>query len=367
MTIMYKKLLLFLLLAASGNTFLSAQVTLALQVPPVGVMQKTQLWNMALVYAGNSNIDVFISLTLLSTKDNQPLLRATTRPIVLSRGTKQINAADVSPVQYNYLSPIFNTDRDPNGFLPVGNYKACYTVFKGGEGGEPLAEDCIPVEVQPLSPPQLNLPADTALLETHYPQFNWLPPSPLNLFSNLTYDMLVVEVLPGQSPSEAIQKNIPFYNISGFKDLVHLYPASNKAFDTARVYAWRIIARNENEFAAQSDVWTFRVATQKIPLLKPASGSYILLKKDNEASSGVNLIKEGTIGIKYYSFDKDHDTQVRFLTADGQIVRTIHQKIAYGDNFIDYTLDHVFQKGKSYLVEITDLQNNKHTASFTIN
>ena len=364
---MYRKLLLLLMLGLVGSKLLPAQVTLALQVPPVGVMQKTQLWNMALIYAGNSSIDVYVSLTLLSTKDNQPLLRATSRPIVLIKGTKQINAADASPVQYNYLSPIFNIDRDPNGFLPVGNYKACYTVFKRDDSGEPLAEDCIPVEVQPLSPPQLNLPADTSVIETAYPQFNWLPPSPLNLFSNLTYDMLVVEVLPGQSSYESIQKNMPVYNISRYKDMVHLYPASGKALDTGRVYAWRVVAKNEDEFVAQSEVWTFRLASQKAAAPAPAGDNYILLKKSNEASSGINIITGGRIGIKYYSFDKAHTATVRFLSADGQIIRQVQSTIVYGDNFLSFTLDNLFRKGKSYRVEITDLQNNIYAAPFTIN
>ena len=364
---MYRKLLLLLMLGLAATKLLPAQVTIALQVPPVGVMQKTQLWNMALVYAGNNSIDVYVSLTLLSTKDNQPLLRATSRPLILTKGTKQINATDASPVQYNYMSPIFNVDRDPNGFLPVGNFKACYTVFKRDDSGEPLAEDCIPVEVQPLSPPQLNLPADTSVIETAYPQFNWLPPSPLNLFSNLTYDILVVEVLPGQTSYESIQKNMPVYNISHYKDMVHLYPASGKALDTGRVYAWRVVAKNEDEFVAQSEVWTFRLASQKTVSPAPAGDNYILLKKSNEASSGINIIKTGRIGIKYYSFDKAHETTVNFLSSDGQLLRQVQEKLAYGDNFLDYTLGSQFQKGKSYRVEITDLQHNIYTASFTIN
>ncbi len=355
------------MLGLAATRQLPAQITLALQVPPVGVLQKTQLWNMALVYAGNNSIDVYVTLTLLDTKNNQPLLRATSRPLVLTKGTKQINATDASPVQYNYMSPIFNVDRDPNGFLPVGNFKACYTVFKRDDSGEPLAEDCIPVEVQPLSPPQLNLPADTSVIETAYPQFNWLPPSPLNLFSNLTYDMLVVEVLPGQSAYESIQKNMPVYNISRYKDMVHLYPASGKALDTGRVYAWRVVAKNEDDFVAQSEVWTFRLASHKAVTSAPNGDNYILLKKGNESASGMNIVTNGRIGIKYYSFDKTHTTTVRFVSADGQLIKQEQSAIVYGDNFLSYTMGSIFQEGKSYRVEITDLQNNIYAASFTIN
>ena len=155
---------------------------------------------MALIYTGNGTISVSIALTMLGARDNQPVMTALSRPIMLSKGTNLISIKDASPIQYDYLSPVFNVDRDPNGFLPVGNYKVCYTVLQGGGHGEgPFVEDCLPVEVQPLSPPQLNTPADTSTLEITYPQFSWLPAMPVSLFSNLSYDMLLVEVLPAAS------------------------------------------------------------------------------------------------------------------------------------------------------------------------
>ena len=363
---MRKHLFLLLLLGLAHGSVSQAQVTLALQVPAVGVMQKNQLWNMALLNAGNSSLNVVVELTLLSGKDNQPVMTAITKPILLNRGANQLNAKDLTPIQYNYLSPVFNVDRDPNGFLPIGNYKACYTVLQTAHNPEPLAEDCLPVEVQPLSPPQLNIPADTATLETAYPQFSWLPPLPLSLFSNLTYDMLVVEVLPGQGPYEAIQRNIPVYNISHYTSMLHAYPASNAPLDTGRIYAWRVIAKNEDAFVAQTEVWTFKLASVKPVVLKPANGNYILLKKSNEGAAGVSTLTENVIGIKYYSFDKDHEATVQFLTGDRSPVRSVREKIVYGDNFLAYPLNGAFQKGKLYLVEITDQQNNRYTASFTI-
>jgi len=361
---MYKKALLIALCVA-GTLVGRAQVAMALQVPPTGVMQKPQLWNMALVYSGTAPVSVYISLTLLNASDNTPLMTATSRSIPLTRGTRQINATDVAPVQYNYLSSLFNIDRDPNGFLPIGNFKACYIVYLNGDSRSELAEDCIPVEVQPLSPPQLNLPADTATLEVAYPQFNWLPPTPLNLFSNLGYDMLVVEVSPGQSPYEAIQQNVPVYNISDYKSLVHVYPASNKGFDTGHVYAWRVIAKNEGQFVAQSEVWTFTIAPLKKQALTVASGNYILLNNSN-GSAGVNSIVPGNLGIKYYSFDKAHTTTISFLDADGTVIQTITERLVYGDNFLAYPLDSRFEKGKVYTILITDLNNKPHTALFSI-
>jgi hypothetical protein len=363
---MRKRLLLLFICCFAGYAILQAQVTIALQVPPTGVMLKKQLWNMALVYTGDADLNVTIQLTLLSGKDNQAVMTATSGPVSLKKGTNAINARDVSPLEYNYLSPLFNVDRDPDGFLPAGNYKACYTVIQPGHAGYPMTEDCIPVEIQPLSPPQLQMPSDTATIETAYPQFSWLPPVPLTIFSNLSYDMLVVEVLPGQGAYEAIQQNIPVYNISDYKNMVHLYPTSNKSLDTGRIYAWRVIAKNEGDFIAQSEVWSFKLATPKAEIIKPADGVYVQLHKPNDGVGGVQVITERIIGLKYYSYEKEHETRVQFVTSDGKVVKTIQEKIRYGENFLAYKLDGAFEKGKLYRAEITDQQNNRYTAGFTI-
>lgn len=344
-----------------------AQVTLSPQVPPVGVMLKSQLWNMALLNGGAGSMYVTISLTLLSTHDNQPILQASTQPILLNKGVNMLNEKSIGPVQYVYGLAAGAIDRDANGFLAVGNYRACYKVSAGENFGTPIAEDCLPVEVQPLSPPQLNLPADTATVQTPYPQFTWLPPLPINLFSNLNYDLLVVEVLPGQSPYEAIQKNMPVYNISDYKSLVHQYPSSYKALDTGRVYAWRVIAKNEGQFIAQSEVWSFRLATVRQPVTIAVNGNYIPLRKINEPGAGTYTLPDiGAIGIKYYSYEKNYSATIQFMSDDGSIVETHVQPINYGDNFLTYPLSKAFTKEKVYIITLTDAQANKYRARFSI-
>jgi hypothetical protein len=361
-----KSLLLFLV---SLSVFLAAegQLTLVLQTPPVGVMQKVQLWNMALINTSSNAVGVSVQLTLIDVRNGQAVMTGVSRPVFANRGTTAVTAKDIYPVQYTYLSPLF-TDRDPNGFLPVGNYKACYTVglLGGGHHASILAEECVPVEVQPLSPPQLISPTDTATVGTAYLQFSWIPPAPINLFSNLTYDMILVEVQPGQGANDAIQKNIPFYNISHYKDQVYLYPASNRPLDTGRVYAWRIIAKNEDQFIDQSEVWTFKLASPKPMTQAPDLSNFIPLRQSNEPAAGIHQLTTDTLGIKYYSFERDHDAIVNFYDARGQMVRSNSQHIVYGDNFLVFLLDGHFTKGDIYRVELIDGHNIKHTAGFSL-
>jgi hypothetical protein len=343
-----------------------AQVSLVMQVPPVGVMQKNQLWNMVLIYGGNGTATAIVQLTMVDAASGQPVMTATTRPLALVKGANVITARDVTPLQYDYLSPVF-VDRDPNGFLPAGNFKACYTVQQGYSHGDgPVAENCIPVEVQPLSPPQLNTPGDTSTVQTAYPQFSWLPPMPVNIFGGLTYDMILVEVLPDQGAYQAMQENIPVYNTSHLQDPVNLYPASAKPLDTGRTYAWRILVLNDGVFITQSDVWTFKLATRKQTAIAPPNGNYIPLRKSSERGAGIQTLATDTIGIRYYSFDRDHADTVRFVGPDGRLVKAFSQQITYGENFLAFVLNGNFQKGKVYQVQVADGLKNMHSASFVL-
>src|SRR5882757_4839590 len=114
-----------LLLAAFS---LHAQVSMTLQVPPVGVLVKNQLWNMMVVNAGSYNMLIRVNLVLLDEKTNQPVLTAISAPVLLPKGAKQLQARDLGPVQYAYSDPAFHADGDPNGMLPAGGFQACYTV-----------------------------------------------------------------------------------------------------------------------------------------------------------------------------------------------------------------------------------------------
>jgi len=338
-----------------------AQLSVSVQEPPAGIVQKNQLWNLSLIYSGSNSISVTIGLTLVDLNDNQPVLTAYSRPIVISKGVKQLKAVDVSPVDYSFVSPAFS--RLTDAFLPIGNYRACYTVYTDKDAGAVMSEYCITLDVQPLSPPQLAIPADSASIQTPYPQFSWLPPAPLTLFNDLNYELLVTEVREDQVAGEAIQENIPVYNARRLTTILNNYPASNKSLDTGKVYAWIVIAKNGESFAAQSEVWTFKVVKDKPEMLTPAGGVYMELKSDN-VYTGTGVIPDNILGIKYYSYDKTHEAVIRFLDVTGEMIQEVKRTVEYGNNFMVFKLDRPFSKDTTYFIEITDLQMTRYRASF---
>jgi hypothetical protein len=255
----------------------------------------------------------------------------------------------------------------PDAFLPVGNYRACYTIYAGeiNTKATVLSEDCFNFDVDPLSPPQLNFPPDSAIVETNYPQFKWLPPTPVILFTDLNYDLLLTEVLQGQTAMEAIQQNIPIYSALHLKTIDNSYPASNKSLDTGKVYAWRIIAKNGEAFSAPSEVWTFSIASKKSEKVMPPNQTFLELKIDNSYMNTA-MITGNILGVKFYSYDKTHEGLITFLDSKGQPIKQITRVIQYGNNFLEFELDHSFRQGELYLIQLPDMQNLLYKASFRI-
>jgi len=358
---MRKSFLLTILLIAFV-CIAKSQVSMVIQAPPAGVVQKNQLWNLSLMNASSTSFNLTIELTLLSV--DIPVMKATSKPIILSQGIRQIREVDIAPVNYNYLSSSFAMSQNSNNaFLPIGNYQACYLVsYYVGENKVVLAEDCIPIEVQPLQPPLLNTPFNGENLQVSYPQFTWLPPAPLSSFDNVKYNLIVTEVYANESPEQSIQNHVPVYNANSLTSLFNMYPSSFKALDTGKLYAWRIVAFNNNQFAAQSDVWTFRI-TKKITTLSNEGGVYIKLTREIAPFATV----KGTVRVEYVNDanDKAINYVIKRLN-DGTTVKYGKLVVKDGQNFIDLQLsdDTAIEDRHTYLLQVINSRNEVWTIKF---
>lgn len=343
-----------------------AQITLTIMEPPAGIVTKTQLWNLNIGYTGTEPITVFIGLNLFDINDNHPVLTATTRSFMLQKGVKQLKPAELNPIDYNFVSAAVNPAVVTGGFLPVGQYRACYSVIQAGKDFQPvLAEDCISLEVMPLSPPVLQFPSDTTVLTVSTPTFSWLPPVPVALFSDLNYEIRIAEVISGQAPGLAITENLPVISKGRLLQPLFNYSTMAKALDTGKIYAWQVIARNGEVFAAKSEVWTFRIGGPEKLKDKQKGQVFFELKSPG---TGVNtaLLQDGKIGINYYSYDKAHSQTVRILDSKGTEVLRETLLLEYGSNQFYLKLNNRIREQERYRVVVTDLEGNEHELFFIL-
>lgn len=239
---MKKKLLLVLGLITGYG--LQAQVVISLQLPPLGLTIKPQLWNMSLINTTGAAIMVDVQMVMTDAGTGQTVMTAATPSFLLPAGAKVINANTVAPISYT-AGAGYTIDANPNGFLPVGVYNICYNVTRRTDHiSDQVADECITAEVEPISPPQLIQPGDSDRVLLRRPFFTWLPPTPYNTFSNLLYDWVLVEVQPTQSAADAIQQNVPVFLQSNISFTGLQYPLSMPELDTNKLYAWRVTAKN---------------------------------------------------------------------------------------------------------------------------
>ncbi|SKA40197.1 hypothetical protein SAMN04488128_105139 [Chitinophaga eiseniae] len=342
-----------------------AQVSMTVQLPPVGVLVKPQLWNLVLVNAGNRPAAVRVLLRLSDAGTTQPVLTAVTRTVVLTPGANQLQEKDLAPVQYEYL--VMTTDRRPEGLLSPGSYLACYSVvLDGDKAGQPATEDCIPFTVEPLSPPLLNMPTDASVLEQRLPQFTWIPPAPLQLFTDLNYELVVTEKREGQSAAEAVQTNIPVYRASALRQIFAAYPSGGVPLDTGRTYAWTVKAYNGRQFAAQTEIWTFRLNSKA---LMPAYNSpYVSLKREVD---GVVTNCGNVLRFAYTNETAEADTRYSIISLDNGNREIMSGTITLqpGNNLLELKLRRSgkLKTGAYYALILQNSRDERWRMNFTYN
>lgn len=345
------------------------QVVINPQLPPAGLCAKEQLWNLSLMNSGGQSVHVQIEMQLSDVSTNQRILTAFTREFVLPKGIKQIRPSDIGLVTYNVVNSSYPVDASPNGLLPIGVFNVCYSVVSSFKH-ERFGEVCETIEVEPLSPPVLVLPYDQDLLDVSRPQFTWTPPAPINLFNRLSYDLLLVEVLPTQTPSDAIISNIPLLLIPDINFTNLQYPATLNELDTAKTYAWRIKAKNNGMHIANSETWTFKIS-KNIGVNKnnPKQFQYTKLSRVQDASL------TSCDGELYFQYDNEiNDTVVTMSIFDvtkSKRSMLINEAVSvqYGSNF--KTVDLRDRPGllnkHIYLLELVNAKEEKWYIKFQYN
>lgn len=339
-----------------------AQVTIQPVVPAVGMLQKSQLWNTLIVNSSPEQYVCRIDLILRDRVTNLEVFTASTNNFTVAKGAGQFNINSFNPVQYNYLSPGFDTKSQ--GLIPAGNYIVCYTVNSVGAKPATLADECIQLDVEPLSPPLLIAPADSSILEVAPAQFSWIPPTPGEMFTRLNYDIIITQVNEGQKAEEAIQQNIPFYTEGNLTASMLTYKASALKFEKDKWYAWQVVARDERNYAGKTETWVFKIKKDARQLVRENTG-YVLLEKQGIASSPA-YVENNRLNVRYYSYDSDHRGDIILYTASGTEVKKIQQKIAYGNNLFEITLGNEFVKGQLYIVVLVGRDGRRYEGSFYV-
>ncbi|MDZ4792827.1 MAG: hypothetical protein SGI83_00980 [Bacteroidota bacterium] len=345
-----------------------AQVYIQTTLPTVGLVQKNQLWNLVLVNGTTTAMEGKLDLILRDRQSGMELLTATTSRFTLAKGSLSVNVSNLNPIQYNYMA--MDAGSSFNGLLPVGAYIACYSFTKlAGEKQEQLAEECVPFDIEPLSPPMLIFPVDSSELEAIPGQFTWTPPTPAGMINRLRYEILITEIMPGQKADEAMQSNMNFYNRADVTNNFMTYPASLPAFEKEKWYGWQIVAKDDKNYAGKSEVWVFKIKRES-ELEKIIKGTpYIKMKTD---APELGIAPNGILKLSYFNRGTDSTAKITLsdLSNGEEHSRQVFvtQKIIPGENQLQINLKKVISLSEesTYKAEIISSSGERNSILFRI-
>jgi hypothetical protein len=360
---------ILLVIAFLLSLSLPAQVIVNVQLPAGGIHLKSQLWSMSLVNTSTLEPNVTVEVLLTDVATNQPVLSGISRIIKLKKGVTQITAASATPITYNVLNAGYNVDANPMGFLPIGIFNICYRVTNlDGDQHDRLTEDCETLEIEPLGPPMLMLPFDEDEIETTRPLFSWIAPSPQSMFYNVLYDLTLVEVLPTQLGSDAIQQNIPILTQQNIGITTHPYPAGYPELDSTKTYAWQITAKSNVSPIAKSEIWVFKIRKSVAETGMVVRGHfYAKLSRQNDAAY---VISPGVVRYEYNNEQNDAAVQLRLFDISNSrkeiSLDSSEYAVKFGQNLAALDLSDVsgLVQGHIYLLELTNSKNEKWYLKF---
>ena len=216
----------------------------------------------SLMIANNTSspADVLVYLTL-SRNSSGVIATGHSNPIATSPGVPtQVNSdrfIDWGTVTYNQS---MRDQAVQTGRLPEGEYTACVTV-KDLSGSVLVADACAPFTIVYPDPPSLFFPADGDSLTSPYPTFTWTPVQVPPAYQ-LHYILRICEILPGQTPHQALLANVVQYEDDNLLTTNLQYPLSALSFEAGKIYAWQVQAVDQNGFPpsandGRSEIWTF--------------------------------------------------------------------------------------------------------------
>lgn len=354
-----KRILFFIALLAS--TCMHAQLSVNILLPPSGVADKQQLWNIIATNTEASPLSVQAQITFSEINTGQPVFVASAPPMMLAPGTTQVTPGSIGTVLYNIVNPDYRIDPGPNGLLPVGTFMVCYNFVITKY--DKVVRECQQINIPPLGPLLLTQPADRSESDNLQPLFSWLPPSPVNTIGNLRYDLRLVEVIANQSPVDAIRDNLAVFTTPNIDATNYPYTGSLSQLQPGKQYAWQVIAMNNLTPVTKSEVWTFSIKPGAVAGVLPKADPVFFKLKKEGATDGYAVFW-GRLRFDYLNETADNTWNISFedISDSKHTAFTIPMDstlLKRGQNLVNYDAasDRRFIDGHQYVVRVINSRN----------
>ncbi len=215
--------------------------------------------------------EVIITL-LVKTSDGRQVISGSSSPTVLLHGPNVLNNTSLLHGNLKYYDSGIKNQIIQTGRIPEGTYSACVSIASIN-GVSLVSNDCRDFTIVYPDPPQLVYPLDGDSVNTNYPILQWTPVQ-VPIQYRVHYVMTMVQLLPGQIPSQALAADVPQYTNGNLTNTALQYPISALPLVAGDTYVWQVQALDQNGFSpasnnGKSQIWTFTYRRSSLILHVP--------------------------------------------------------------------------------------------------
>ncbi len=211
------------------------------------------------------------------TSDNKLLLGAVTKNFNLSQGIFSVNNFNyksiLSPKTEFSVRSGYYSMLDAGGFFPAGKYIFEYELYGiaikpvGGFVHEKLCVYAMQKNIEIFFPSVLLEPADGFEFEyeeTRSMFFAWTPAMVMDNSADVTYELQIYEILPGQTPEQALNSRNTFFTERNLRNTFFTYPVYARDFSNNTSYAWRVLTYVNSNPIDFSEIWSFTCNSESL-------------------------------------------------------------------------------------------------------
>lgn len=341
-------------------------MSIQLTAPASSQPMMNDLFKFEVINTGQQSRQVQIDATL-TLSNTSPVYSARYRVTELRPGMNMFSYSNLQLASESYGSVSQATTLKSSGLVAFGNYVICVTVSDPSTT-DVLANNCVEQQFGPNSPPELLSPENEAEVETKNPLLTWLPPSPIQPNENVTYELRLVEVLAGQSPADALNRNPLLLDQSNISMNSLQYPISAAPLAYDKQYAWQITAHNDNYNLGTTEAWRFRIrkeSQQKKDSDETDNGTYSRLRPSLDGS--YSIVPE-TLRFVYNNAYTPGDLKYKISDLNGKDLtpKDVVLHANSGENTFAIPLKKLsgFKSKNYYILEVYNAKNQRGVLMF---
>lgn len=262
-----------------------------------------QILQVSLVNSTAQSVNGTLDISIES--GGQLVFRLASPPLQLAAGEMKLADEINWNSRFQYGQNDLASFLSQTGKLYSNNLVFCYH-FLENRTNKALGSNCQEKSLMRFDPPQLIFPTDRSEVQSTSPLLTWKPLTLLS-FSPISYQLVLTELKPRQSPAEAVRTNFAMINERNLYQPFLPYPTNAMPLEEDKTYAWQVIAFLEGIEIGKTEAWQFSFAQpQENEIEKPIEG-YRFVKRQSDG--GYYIANK----ILHFAYDnRNHETDLNY-------------------------------------------------------